>query len=168
MTEYTNFTDVAADSFTGDVKGDVTGDVKGNVTGNLTGNVTGNLTGNVIGDLEGNVAGDLTGGVKLPTQVLAASGPITIKSGVVLLTKADGAVAATLAAPTPTTDDGKILYIVSTTAQAHTITATTIGFNAADAAGDVATLGAAIGNGLVVVAYQGEWYVLANTNATIA
>lgn len=136
MTEYTNFTDVAADSFTGDVIGDITGNV--------------------------------TGGVKLPTQALAANGAITIKSGVVLLTKADGAVAATLAAPTPTTDDGKILYIVSTTAKAHTITATTIGFNAAETAGDVATLGGAIGDGLVVVAYQGEWYVLANTNASIA
>lgn len=120
------------------------------------------------GGIAGDVTGDLTGGVKLPTQVLAANGEITIKSGVALLTKADGAVAATLAAPTPTTDDGKILYIVSTTAQAHTITATTIGFNAANTDGDVATLGAAIGNGLVVVAYQGEWYVLANTNATIA
>lgn len=136
MTEYTNFTDVAADSFTGDVIGDITG--------------------------------DLTGGVKLPTQVLAADGEITIKSGVVLLTKADGVVEATLDAPTPTTDDGKILYIVSTTAQEHTITATTIGFNAADTDGDVATLGGAIGDGLVVVAYQGEWYVLAKTNATIA
>lgn len=136
MTEYTNFTDVAADSFTGDVIGDITG--------------------------------DLTGNVNLPVQVLAASGPITIKSGVVLLTKADGAVAATLAAPTATTDDGKILYIVSTTAQAHTITATTIGFNAAETAGDVATLGGAVSDGLVVVAYQGEWYVLVNTNATIA
>lgn len=148
MTEYTNFTDVAADSFTGDVIGDITGDVTGDVTGNVT--------------------GDLTGGVKLTTQALAASGAISIKSGVVLLTKADGAVAATLAAPTPTTDDGKILYIVSTTAQAHTVTATTIGFNAGDAAKDVATLGGAIGDGLVVVAYQGEWYVLVNTNATIA
>ena len=132
MTEYTNFTDVAADSFTGDV------------------------------------IGDLTGGVKLPTQALEADGEITIKSGVVLLTKADGVVAATLDAPTETTDDGKILYIVSTTAQAHTITATTIGFNAADTDGDVATLGGAIGDGLVVVAYQGEWYVLAKTNASIA
>jgi len=126
--------------------------------------IAANVTGNVVG----NIAGDVSGGVKLPTQVLAANGAITIKSGLVLLTKADGAVAATLAAPTATVDDGKILYIVSTTAQAHTITATTIGFNAGDAAGDVATLGAAIGNGLVVVAYQGEWYVLANTNATIA
>jgi hypothetical protein len=120
------------------------------------------------GGIAGDVTGDLTGGVKLTTQALAASGAITIKSGVALLTKADGAVAATLAAPTPTTDDGKILYIVSTTAQAHTITATTIGFNAAETTGDVATLGGAIGDGLVVVAYQGEWYVLANTNATIA
>lgn len=111
---------------------------------------------------------DLTGGVKLPVQALAASGAITLKSGVVLLTKSDGAVAATLAAPTATTDDGKIVHIVSTTAQAHTITATTIGFNAANAAGDVATLGGAIGDGLSVVAYQGEWYVLNSINATIA
>ena len=127
----------------------------------------GSITGNVIGSLEGNVIGGLTGGVKLPTQVLAASGPITIKSGVVLLTNADGVVEATLAAPTATTDDGKILYIVSTTAKAHTITATPGGFNAGGESSDVATLGAAIGNGLVVVAYQGAWYVLANTNATI-
>ena len=128
---------------------------------------TGSITGNVTGDLEGNVTGDLTGGVKLTTQALAESGEITIKSGVVLLTNADGVVEATLAAPTATTDDGKILYIVSTTAKAHTITATTVGFNAAET-DNVATLGAAIGNGLVVVAYQGAWYVLANTNATIA
>src|SRR5690554_4577931 len=82
------------------------------------------------GSITGNVTGDLTGNVNLPVQVLAASGPITIKPGVVLLTNADEAVAATLAAPTATTDDGKILYIASTTAKAHTITATTVGFNA--------------------------------------
>ena len=120
------------------------------------------------GSITGNVTGDLTGNVNLPVQVLAASGPITIKPGVVLLTNADGAVEATLAAPAPTTDDGKILYIVSTTAKAHTITATTIGFNAAETDGDVATLGGAVSDGLVVVAYQGAWYVLVNTNATIA
>ena len=117
----------------------------------------------------GDVTGDLTGGVKLTGQVLTDDGAITIKSGVVILNKA-GAIAATLAAPTATTDDYKVLHIVSITAQAHTITATTIGFNAGDAASDVATLGGAIGDGLSVVAYQGEWYVIpgGNTNATLA
>lgn len=115
-----------------------------------------------------NVVGDLAGGVKLPIQVIAANGAITIKSGVALLTKADGALAVTLAAPVKGDDDGKVLSIVSTTAKAHTITATTIGFNAGDAAADVATLGGAIGDGLTVVAYNGEWYVLNNINATLA
>ena len=121
------------------------------------------------GGFTGDVTGDLVGGVQLASQVLTDDGAITIKSGVVILNKA-GAIAATLAAPTATTDDFKVLHIVSITAQAHTITATTIGFNAGDTASDVATLGAAIGNGLSVVAYQGEWYVLpgGNTNATLA
>jgi hypothetical protein len=74
----------------------------------------------------------------------------------------------TLAAPTATTHDGVVIDIVSTTAAAHTITATTIGFNAGDAAGDVCTFGAAIGNQLRVVAYQGEWYVLNNIGGTLA
>ena len=125
--------------------------------------------GGFTGDVTGDVTGDLVGGVQLASQVLTDDGAITIKSGVVILNKA-GAIAATLAAPTATTDDFKVLHIVSITAQAHTITATTIGFNAGDAASDVATLGGAIGDGLSVVAYQGEWYVLpgGNSNATLA
>ena len=125
--------------------------------------------GGFTGDVTGDVTGDLVGGVQLASQVLTDYGAITIKSGVVILNKA-GAIAATLAAPTATTDDFKVLHIVSITAQAHTITATTIGFNAGDAASDVATLGGAIGDGLSVVAYQGEWYVLpgGNSNATLA
>ena len=119
------------------------------------------------GSVTGNITGDVTGGVKLTTQALADDGAITIKSGVVLLTKAT-ALAATLAAPTATTDDGKVLHIISTTAAAHTVTATTIGFNAGDAASDVGTFGAAIGNSITIVAYQGEWYVLNNVNVTLA
>lgn len=103
-------------------------------------------------------------------QVLADNGAITIPDGgrkIVVLTKGTAS-AITLAAPTATTHDGIEIAIVSTTAAAHTITATTIGFNAGDTDGDVATLGGAIGDGLSVVAYQGEWYVLTNTNATLA
>lgn len=119
-------------------------------------------------DLASIAAADITTNV----QVLSDNGAITIPAGgvkTVFLTKGTAS-AVTVAAPTATTHDGVIIHVVSTTAAAHTITATTIGFNAGDAASDVATLTAAIGNGLSIVAYQGEWYVLpgGNTNATLA
>jgi len=60
------------------------------------------------------------------------------------------------------------IVVVSTTAAAHTVTATTIGFNAGNAASDIGTFGGAIGDGFSFVAYQGEWYVLTNTNVTLA
>lgn len=125
------------------------------------------FTGDVTGDVTGNVTGDVTGAVQETVNAYASSSAISIASQVALITGGT-ALAMTLAAPTATTHDGIIIRIISTTAQAHTITATTIGFNAGDAASDVATLGGAIGDGLTVVAYQGEWYVLNNTNATLA
>lgn len=117
----------------------------------------------------GDVTGDVTGAVKTTVSAYADDGAISVASQVALLTKGT-AQAMTLAAPTATTHDGVIIHIVSTTAAAHTITATTIGFNAGNTDSDVATLGGAIGDGLSVVAYQGEWYVLpgANSNATLA
>lgn len=127
---------------------------------------TAGFTGDVTGAVTGNVTGDVTGAVQETVNVYSADGAISIASQIAVITKGTAA-AMTLAAPTPTTHDGIVIKIVSSTAAAHTITATTIGFNAADAAGDVATLGAAIGNGLVVMAYQGEWLVLNNVNATI-
>lgn len=119
------------------------------------------------GAITGNVTGNLTGAVQLTPVVYSADGAISIASQLAVITKGTAA-ALTLAAPTATTHDGIIIEIVSSTAAAHTVTATTIGFNAADAAGDVGTFAAAIGNGLRVVAYQGEWYVLNNIGVTIA
>ena len=103
-----------------------------------------------------------------PDYVTAASadGAITIQSGTVVITKGT-ACALTLGTPT-TAQNGTVIRIISATAAAHTVTATTIGFNAADAAGDVGTFGAAIGNNLIVVAYGGEWLVLGNTGVTLA
>lgn len=103
-------------------------------------------------------------------EAAAADGAISIPARgrkVVMITKGTAA-ALTLAAPTATTHDGVEIVFVSTTAAAHTVTATTIGFNAGDAAKDVGTFGAAIGNGLACVAYQGEWYVTSNINVTLA
>jgi hypothetical protein len=98
--------------------------------------------------------------------VASADGAITIQSGTVVITKGTAA-ALTLGTPTAA-QNGTVIRIISTTAAAHTVTAATIGFNAADAAGDVGTFAAAIGNGFSCVAYGGEWYVLTNTNVTFA
>lgn len=113
------------------------------------------------------IAQSANGGVKGEFAVYAADGAIALRSHVAIITKGTAA-ALTLAVPTATTHDGVVIEIVSTTAAAHTVTATTVGFNAGDAASDVGTFAAAIGNGLSVVAYQGEWYVLNNVNVTLA
>lgn len=110
------------------------------------------------------VAGDSTftgvvladGGVRLPVQVISGDGAITIKSGVVFLTKGSAA-AITLAAPTAVTDDGKVLYIVAASAQAHVVTVT----GAAGGSGqDVGTFGGAINDSTALVARNALWYVL--------
>lgn len=99
--------------------------------------------------------------------VASANGAITIENSTVFITKGTAA-AMTLAAPTATTHDGVRIEIVATTAAAHTVTVATAGFNDLGAAGDVATFGGAKGDGLTVVAYQGDWYVLHRTNITLA
>lgn len=125
-------------------------------SGGFVGALTGNVLGNLVGDVQGRV---------LTRQEITADGAISIANGLVILNKA-GAIAATLASPAATTDDGKLLVIVSITAQAHTVTLTA-GFNGGGASKDVATFGGAIGDGLVLVAYQGKWYILTSTNITL-
>lgn len=102
-------------------------------------------------------------------EIASANGAITIQPygmKTVFITKA-GVCAMTLAAPA-TTQDGVVIRFVSTTAQAHTLTVATIGVNAGGTASDVGTFGAAIGNGCAVQAYNGNWYVIGNTNVTFA
>lgn len=105
------------------------------------------------------IAQTANGGVKNTVVAYAADGAIGLYSHTAVLTKA-GVNAMTVAVPTATTHDGVTITVVSTTANAHTVTATTVGFNATDAAGDVATFGAAVGNSFTFMAYQGEWYIL--------
>jgi hypothetical protein len=102
-----------------------------------------------------------------PYGLVAADGAVTQKSGIVLITKGSAAVL-TIAAPTAGDDDGKELTIVSTTAFAHTLTNASPGFNNNGAASDVGTFGAAKGNGVSLVAYNGAWYVIGNIGVTLA
>ena len=87
-----------------------------------------------------------------------ASPAISIKDGVVLLTRA-GVSACTLANPVATTDDFKRLTICATTANAHTV-AVTDGFGNAGASKVKATFqGTNKGDTLDLMAYGGYWYV---------
>lgn len=106
-----------------------------------------------------------SGGVKIPVQVASADGAITIRNGIVTITKATAA-ALTLAAPTATTHDGYVLYIDSTTAAAHTVTIAN-GLRGAGAGADVGTFGGAIGDGIVLYAYNGAWYPVPGTNTNV-
>jgi hypothetical protein len=100
-------------------------------------------------------------------NVISADGAVTQKDGLVMVTKA-GVCAMTIAAPTSGVDDGKRLTILSTTAQAHTLTFATTGFNDLGASGDVATWGGAKGDGMTIRAYAGKWWTEYTRNVTIA
>ncbi len=102
------------------------------------------------------------------TQTLVADGAITVKNGTCVIAKTvEGAVAATLANPTATTDDYKRLTIIAGQAQANTVTVTG-GFGGGGAGKDVATFGGAIGDCMEVLAYQGKWYVVGLNGVTLA
>lgn len=99
-------------------------------------------------------------------QTLTDDGAITVKNGICLLNKA-GAIAATLANPTATTDDFKRLSIRSLTAQAHTVTVTG-GFGNGGSGEDVATFSGVIGDGIELMAYQGYWYITGAHQVSVA
>ena len=102
------------------------------------------------------------------TQALVANGAITIKHGVVTMAKTvPGALAITLANPTATTDDYKVLTIISAQAQANTV-ACAGGFGNGGAGEVTATFGGAIGDCMIVMAYQGYWYIIGKYNVVVA
>lgn len=109
----------------------------------------------------------LANSIKIKTNgAISANGAITQKEGSVVISKA-GVAVLTIADPVATTDDFKLLRIISVTANAHTVTYVT-GFNGGGAATDVATFGGAKGDNLVIMAYQGVWYVVSKVNVTLA
>lgn len=99
---------------------------------------------------------------------ITATGAITPGTrATYVITKSSAAAVMTLAAPTATTDDGKILWIVSSTAQAHTITATGL-FGTGAAATDVATFANKAGAGLIIMAHNAKWLVLSSNGITFS
>lgn len=102
-----------------------------------------------------------------PFVPIAASGAIDPHTANrYVITKA-GVAAMTLAAPTAGTDDGLEIQIISSTANAHTVTATGL-YEDGAAHVNVATFAANIGGCLLLVAYQGKWYVQALQSVTMS
>jgi hypothetical protein len=102
-----------------------------------------------------------------PLVAIPASGAIDPHTAQrYMITKA-GLAAMTLAAPTAGVDDGLAIQILSSTAFAHTITATGL---LVDGAAHVnqAALPAAGGGAIDLVAYQGKWYVENSQNITFS
>lgn len=93
-----------------------------------------------------------------------ATDAIPINAGTAIVTSS-GVNAMTLATPAAGTNDGLELAVISTGAHAHTITTAANKINGAD---DTATFGAAVANGLTLVAYQGVWYVKASVGITLS
>lgn len=101
-------------------------------------------------------------------QLAAADGAIALAAGECVITKSESAAALTLAAP-PTSMNGQRLVIVSTTAQAHVVTATNlIDDGVTGGAKDTATFGAFAGASIELMAYGGKWLVLNKNVVTIA
>lgn len=98
-------------------------------------------------------------------QALTTDGAITIADGLVTLSKA-GVLAATIASP-PTDMPGCELEIVALTANAHTVTYSTTGFNDGGTASDVATFGGAKGDSMRLRGINGIWYVVSTKNVTL-
>ncbi len=116
-------------------------------------------------NLKAGVAAD--GESLRPVIVASADGAIPLTpDAFVIVTKA-GVCAMTLAAPSGDVKDGHTLTFYSTGAYAHTVTQTTPGFNGGSTASDVATFGAAAGNGMELTAYNGNWYATSLTNVTL-
>lgn len=94
-----------------------------------------------------------------------AAGALTIQPGVSFI-GSGGALAMTLANPTKE-QNGMIMMIIASTAQAHTVTYTA-GFGGGTTARDVGTFGGAINDALIIVAFNEVWWVISTRNVTLA
>jgi hypothetical protein len=108
-----------------------------------------------------------SGGLVESTALITASGAVNPHLAANYLITEAGVAALTLAAPTATVDDGKTITITSTTANAHTLTATGL-LQTGSASVNLATYAAYAGAGLTLQAYQGKWMVQAQVGITFS
>lgn len=91
-------------------------------------------------------------------------GAITIQPGLQLI-GSGGALAMTLADPT-VEQNGMIMILTASTAQAHTVTYTA-GFGGGTTARDVATFGGAVNDSMTIIAFNKVWWLISTRNVTL-
>ena len=104
----------------------------------------------------------LKGGKQSTCTAKATDGAIASAPGTIVITKGSALGSSTLATPTVTAHDGYVLRIVSTTAYAHVITVASGKVNGG-ANTTITFTSAAIGDSIVLEAYQGVWYTVSKT-----
>lgn len=92
-----------------------------------------------------------------------AAGAITVQPGFSFINGTT--LAMTLANPT-IEQNGMVMVIIATNASAHTLTYTA-GFDGGTTARDVGTFGGAVGDNIVIQAFNGVWWVLSTRNVTL-
>jgi hypothetical protein len=113
----------------------------------------------------------------LPASQLLVTGDLTVdltRPNIVstyILTKGSAA-AITLGAPIagkPSAggQDGFQIKFIAGSAQAHVVTNASPGFNGGGSGVDAATFGGALGDNLVLEAYNGAWYTVSTRNVTL-
>jgi hypothetical protein len=97
-----------------------------------------------------------------------AADAINITAGDVHVLNRTGAVnAATLAAPTANTDDGRVIWIVNGTTQANTITIAA-GLGTSGGGYTTLTMLAVAAANVSLRAYQGSWYMVGQYGITVS
>lgn len=146
------------------------------VYGAASGKVTSVANGNIEGiALEAAAAdGDIINVLAInapvvnPVTLYAASGALTVAPGLAVITKTGSLAAMTLAAPT-SAQNGLILRVTSTTAFAHTITATSlIDDGVTGGSKTTITFAAFAGASCDLVAYEGKWLTLSLKATTVS
>lgn len=103
-----------------------------------------------------------------PVQLEGTNGALSISSGSYIINKA-GVLALTLGAPTAGVQDGMVIKLESATANAHTLTATSLLNNGGTGVPyTTATFAAHAGAYIVLRSYNALWYVIAVSNVTLS
>ena len=83
-----------------------------------------------------------------------------------ILNRTGGVNAATLAAPTDETDDGREIWIKNGTTQANTIDVSG-GLGGSGGSYNLLTFGAIVAANVTLRAYQGQWYLIGQYETTV-
>lgn len=98
---------------------------------------------------------------QLPIVLSGGTDAIDPHTSATYIVDSAGVDSMTIVAPTVTTDDGKIIKFTTNTAPSHTITFTGGCLRSGSAGVTTATFAAFAGSSVQIMAWQGNWYVIA-------